>query len=52
MDGEALARLRGGEIGGGTVAGACGFVSNTPPRIGSYRCPELEGRGGDAATLM
>lgn len=35
MDGDALARLRGGEMGGGTVAALGGFVSKRPPRMGS-----------------
>lgn len=52
IEGDALARLSGGETGGGALADACGLDSNTPPRIGSYRCPELEGRGVDGATLM
>jgi hypothetical protein len=52
IDGDALARFRGGETGGGALAGACGFDSNTPPRMGSYRCPELDGRGVEGATLM
>lgn len=50
MDGDALARLRGGEMGGGA---GCGLEStNIPPRIGSYRCPELAGLGVEGATLM
>jgi hypothetical protein len=53
MDGDALARLSGGETGGGgALGGACGFDSYTPPRMGSYLCPELDGRGVDGATLM
>lgn len=54
MDGDALARLRGGEMGGGALAAACGFDSYRPPRIGSYRCPELAGLGlgVEGATLM
>jgi hypothetical protein len=35
MDGEALARLSGGEMGDGAVAGAEGLVSMMPPRMGS-----------------
>lgn len=34
MEGEALARLRGGEMGG-AVAATAGLDSNTPPRMGS-----------------
>jgi hypothetical protein len=52
MDGDALARLRGGEMGGGALAGICGLSSMMPPRIGSYLCPELEGRGVVGGTLM
>jgi hypothetical protein len=53
IDGEALARLSGGDIGGGgALAGAWGFDSNTPPLIGSYLWPELDGRGVEGATLM
>lgn len=37
MDGDALARLRGGEIGGGALGGTCGLSSMMPPLIGSYR---------------
>ena len=35
MEGEALARLRGGEMGGGALAGTWGFDSYRPPRMGS-----------------
>jgi hypothetical protein len=53
IDGDALARLSGGDTGGGgALAGAWGLDSKTPPRMGSYRCPELEGRGVEGATLM
>lgn len=52
MDGDALARLRGGEIGGGALAGSCGLSSMISPRIGSYRWPELEGRGVEGATFI
>lgn len=53
MDGDALARLSGGETGGGgALAGTWGFDSYTPPRMGSYRWPELDGRGVEGATLM
>jgi len=55
MDGDALARFRGGDAGmGATLAGVCGFDfgSMMPPRIGSYRWPELEGRGVDGAAFM
>lgn len=37
IEGEALARLSGGEMGGGALAGTCGFSSMIPPRMGSYR---------------
>ena len=52
IDGDALARLSGGEIGGGALAGTWGFSSIIPPRIGSYLWPELEGRGVGGVTLM
>jgi hypothetical protein len=52
MDGDALARFNGGEMGGGAIAGACGFDTKLSPRIGSYRWPELDGRGVEGATLM
>jgi hypothetical protein len=55
MDGDALARLSGGEEmggGGGAVTAAWGFDSKMPPRMGSYLCPELEGRGVEGAALM
>lgn len=54
MEGDALALLRGGEIGG-ALAALCTLDSNMPPRIGSYLWPELAGRGvgvEGAATLM
>jgi hypothetical protein len=51
MEGDALARLRGGEIGGALVA-IGGFDSNKPPRMGSYRWPELAGLGVEGATDM
>ena len=52
MDGDALARLSGGEMGAGALAGTCGLSSMIPPRMGSYRCPELDGRGVDGATVI
>lgn len=52
MDGDALARLSGGEMGGGAFTGTCGLSSMMSPRIGSYRCPELEGRGVEGTTLI
>jgi hypothetical protein len=52
IDGDALARLRGGEIGGGALAGTCGLSSIIPPLIGSYRWPELEGLGVEDATFI
>lgn len=55
IDGDALARLSGGEEtegGGGAATAGCGFDSKMPPRIGSYLCPELEGRGVAGAVLM
>lgn len=35
IDGDALARLSGGDIGGGALAGTCGLSSMMPPLIGS-----------------
>jgi hypothetical protein len=35
MEGDALARFKGGESGGGATGVLCGFDSNNPPRIGS-----------------
>lgn len=35
IDGDALARFSGGEMGGGALAGACGLSSIIPPRMGS-----------------
>ena len=55
IDGDSLARLSGGEMGGGgTLAATCGFDSYSPPRIGSYRCPEEAGLGlgVEGVTLM
>jgi hypothetical protein len=52
MDGDALALLSGGEMGVGALAGAWGFDSYVPPRIGSYLWPELDGRGVEGATLI
>jgi hypothetical protein len=35
MDGDALARLRGGEMGGCALAALGGLFSKRPPRMGS-----------------
>ena len=45
MDGDALALLRGGDMGVGGCDVMTGFDSYRPPRMGSYRWPELAGRG-------
>ena len=52
MDGEALARLRGGETADGAMGADGGFDSKIPPLIGSYRWPELAGLGVEGEAVM
>ena len=49
IEGDALALLSGGEMGG-ALAVFAGFDSYNPPRMGSYRWPELAGRGVEGGT--